>query len=117
LQISPGYKIDGKDILSIGFVDAYSVALNGESPSWIPLLLLCPYRTVIKCTIGTTWDQSAVLGKSLGPLRETLNETISPCFKDGKMAFVLRQIMLFSWVPLQVEQMLSAVRRTPDVLL
>jgi hypothetical protein len=30
LQISPGYKIDGKDILSIGFVDAYSVPLAAE---------------------------------------------------------------------------------------
>ena len=31
------------------------------------------------------------------------------------MAFVLRQVMLFSWVLLQVEQMLSAISRTPDV--
>ncbi len=86
-----------------------TLSSHGES-------LVYARRSRLERRVGPAGNQATSVGKALGPGSQPFDESLAPLLNQLAVRRVCRQVALFAGIGLQVEQVLSAVVRAPDVL-
>jgi hypothetical protein len=67
--------------------------------------------------VVTPWDQALAVGESLGTTLESPDQARAPPVQRFCVRCILGQIVAFLGIGCQVEELLAAVQRAPDILL